>query len=188
MLDAIFVEITGEALSRHCPLASADPEAIENIKRRILKYDAELAKAPNPELVLTWAAPLEQALREKKELAEAEVRQAQERRLSARRERSDYLAGSAYDRARVVEEFRARQTSTEPQMPFTPAREYTQEEIDAMSGDEYKRLILGVDNLALNESRPDEQMTQHLKKRVLTAKKNDPLSRALRAEIRGGLR
>ena len=178
----------GEPTLIHDAVASKNEAAMNTIKDKILTYDSELGRTPPVNLVLSWARPLERELQQKHEQAENEINQERNRRAVARQERLDYLAGPERDRIQILEEARTRQQKVEARRPFVPEKSYSEAEIAAMSADEYKRLVLGADNLRLNESRPDEQMREYTKQRILKAKKNDPLSRAIRHEIRRGLK
>lgn len=192
-ISAEFVAATGEALSEHCPLASQNPETIEKIKSKILKYDEELQTAPPTDLVLSWAAPLEKELHEQ---ADAEAAQA-EKAEARKREREAYLSGADADKRQAERDLKERSRPLE-QTAFIPACQYTQAEMDKMSSDEYAIKVLGRNSIAdrngVGTATPDKTATEIVKKRILQSRnakgsKADKQMRAtLRREIREGLR
>ena len=192
-ISAEFVAVAGDALAEHCPLASQDPETIEKIKSKILKYDEELQIAPPTDLVLSWAAPLEKELQEQADDQAAEVAQIEARK----REREDYLSGADADKAQAERDLKERSRPLE-QTAFIPACQYTQAEMDEMSSDEYAIKVLGRNSIAdrngVGTAPPDKTATEIVKKRILQSRnakgsKADKQMRAtLRREIREGLR
>ena len=189
MLDSTFVDTAGQALAESCPLVSNDPNAIEQVKAKILKYDSEVGAAPSTEAVVRWATPYELELQERAAADAAEVAR------EADRQRRRELALSPCDEARqqAIEDFRER-NRVEPLAQFVPAREYTEKEKDAMSSEEYRRLVLGVTdrvedkNLTAAAASNERSINDVIKKRILQSKTKSPMRTALRREIREGLR
>ena len=191
-----FVDTVGAALLEATPLTSADSDSINAIKDKILQFDRELGRAPNESQVISWAIPYEQALLKKKEEAEAEVRKEQERRDARQRNFREFHRPSSEDRAEIVQEMRSRNAAAQEPPVLKPNTTYTEEQVSAMSAEEYKRLVLrGESGLPeLNQSKPDRQAEEYYKNKILKSRNKggspaDKLMRAaLRRQIREGLR
>lgn len=76
--------------------------------------------------------------------ARESVKRAREDRIVEwQRGRAEYLQPSEEDKALAIDELRQRPQKSAP-VPFVPARQYTDAEMDSMSSDEYRRAVLGV--------------------------------------------
>jgi len=184
MITQEYVDKTAAALAEACPLTAADPESVEALKAKLLSFDRELGSAPTVDHVIRWAIPLEQALLQKKEAREAELRQKRESANARRKEVTDYLSNSATDKAEMIREARSHQQAVD-RKPLEVATNYTDEQMDKMTSDEYKRLVLQRESLPINESKPNDEMRRLQEKRLLQTprKKDTPLRKALRREI-----
>jgi hypothetical protein len=184
-----YIDKTNAALLEACPLASQDPDSVAAIKDKILTFYRELNFPPTELQVIQFAVPYEQALLKKKEEAEAKVRQRQEKAEARKKQREDDLKPASVLRAEANAELRQRNVPVETER-FTPEKEYTQGEIDRMTDGEAKRVLFGIDNPNLNESKPDAEARKLYEKKLLKTRRNQdtPLKRALRREILEGLR
>ena len=179
-MSAISIEQIEETLNANYPLLANDLPTLQKFVSKLETYSRELGP-PSLEKASQWASEFEGQLRQQTDTKDAEVR---EHRTSRRQERLDYLAGSDQDKAEMVRDHVARQAKREEIVPFKPEREFTPEEIERMSSAEYKTRVLGVDSIPLNESKPDAVIEEHNRQRILKSRKNDPLSAAIRRELR----
>jgi hypothetical protein len=188
-ITAEFVSAAGDALAESCPLASQDPAAIEEVKAKVLKYVSEVGTEPSADAVVRWATPYELELQERAAAQADEL--AREADFQRRRELS--LSPSDEARQQAIEDFRER-NRVEPPPQFVPAREYTEKEKDAMSSEEYRRLVLGVTDRVEDKNQTaaaasnERSINDVIRKRILQSKKKSPMRTALRREIREGLR
>lgn len=189
MVTQEYIDTINAALLEACPLASQDAKSVAAIKEKIQTYCRELGKSPTELQVVQWAVPFEQALLANQQQAEEAARQKQERIDARKKEREFDKLPASEAKARANAELRQRNTQSASEK-FTPAREYSQTEIDKMSPAEIKRLLFGVESEPLNESRPDPEVRKVLEKRLLHTKRSQdsPLRKALRREILEGLR
>jgi hypothetical protein len=68
--------------------------------------------------------------------------QQEERRAQYNRSREEYLSPAVEMREKAIEEFRQQQRPI-TKIPFIPDRQYSEEEIERMPSDEYRKKILG---------------------------------------------
>ena len=136
-----FVEEAGELLLKECPLVSADSDASQQVRKKILEYDEKLGFAPSPELVLRFAMPYEELLKTQKAAEEAEIRKEKERQ--ARIDR-DFHRPSSEDKLEAIADLKARLPQPVAQEQFKPRKEFTDEEIEAMDSETYAHEIMGV--------------------------------------------
>jgi hypothetical protein len=190
VIDQTYIDRVNAALTSACPLATQNQDSVTAIKDKVLTFYREIGYPPSESQVVGWAVPFEQALLGKKAEEEAKARAKQERIDARRKEREyDKLPASAA-RAEAVAEVRKINEAKPASERFTPAKEYTQAEIDNMSDSDVKRLVFGLDvDENLNSSRPDDDLRKVQEKRLLSTKrsKDTPLKRALRRQIREGL-
>lgn len=139
-----FVDQAGSALAEHCPKASASPESIGRIKAKILGYDETIGQ-PSVNHVLAWGRDEERKLQEAID-ADNSAYEASRERIAARKKAiADDLAPSSVAREEMIRE-RAHQTANQPTpVPFRPRKNFTDEEIDAMDSETYRREIFGDD-------------------------------------------
>jgi hypothetical protein len=144
-----FVNEAGEALLKHCPLVSADSAASQRVREKILSYVEKLELLPSVELVVRFANPLEEQLKQEQEADQAAAQKEADRQ--ARIDR-DFHRPSSEDRKEALEEFKASQPQPIAREPFKPRKEFSEAEIDSMTSDEYAREILGVPDSDKNRS------------------------------------
>jgi len=188
MISQEYIDKLNAALASACPLASNDPEAVAALKDKIQTFCREMGQPPTEFTVIQLMTPFEQALLKKKEEVEAATRQKQERINARKKAREFDSLPSSVARSQANAELRQR-TVQSPSERFSPAKEYTQAEVDRMSDAEMKRLLFGVESEPMNESRPDDQIRKANEKRLLNTKRSQdtPLRKALRREILEGL-
>lgn len=135
-----FVQEAGEALLNRAPLVSADMDASQQVRAKILSFVEKMGYEPSAKLVCRFAEPLEAQLHAQREAEEAEARREAERQ--ARIDR-DFHRPSSEDKQEAIEEFRSRQPQPVAREPFQPKIAYSEEEIERMDSETYRREILG---------------------------------------------
>jgi hypothetical protein len=185
-----FVDQAGSALAEHCPLVSQDADAIAEVKRKILSYDQTLGQAPSVEMVCRWARAQEQQLQAAVDAENSEHEAEQSRKNARKRQFRDWNSPSAHDKAALVQEFQQKR-STQERPILKPSTAYTPEQIERMSSEDYKRLVLNVEKGPLedlNVSVPSDELRKAADRRVLRPPKKDtPLKKAMRRVVREGL-
>jgi hypothetical protein len=170
---------------------SQDAAAIAEVKRKILSYDQTLGQAPSVEMVCGWARAQEQQLQAAVD-AENSEHEAENSRKNARKQQfRDWNSPSSHDKATLVQEFQ-RNRSTQKERPILKqSTAYTSEQIERMSAEDYKRLVLNVERGPLedlNVSRPSDELRKAADRRALRRPKKDtPLKKAMRRVVREGL-
>lgn len=191
MINQQFVDEAGTALLEHCPLVSQDADAIAEIKRKILSYDQTLGRPPRVEMVCGWARAQEQQLQAAVDAENSEHEAENSRKNARKQEFRDWNSPSANDKATLVQEFQ-RNRSTQKERPILKqSTAYTPEQIEKMSSEDYKRLVLNVEGDSLedlNISLPSDELRKAAERRMLRPpKKDSPLRKAMRRVIREGL-
>jgi hypothetical protein len=132
------VNIFAQVTQMNPATAPRDDNDYDEIIEEIIRQDRDLADSVS--YTVAWRAVREKrqeaARLEDEHFAKIEDRQ---------RQRDDYLAPS--NRVETMNELRSGIVE-QSAAHFTPAREYTAEEIDNMSSDDYARLVLGRKNVA----------------------------------------
>lgn len=185
-----------QQLTERFPRLAQDLPSLTRLTEKVQWYAREVGRTPSLEDAARWAQSIENELQakadaeaseqqRKQEQTDADKNRAIETRNAQRQARIDYLSDSSQQKAVVLREF-AQNAKREEVVPFIPARDYTQAEINAMSADEYKAKMFGVESLGLNSY--SQAATQELKERhhqrILKSRKNDALSAAVRRELR----
>lgn len=145
----------------HPETAPRGEEDIDHVVNEILRQDRDLSDSVN--YTLAW-----RAVRGRREEAARREAEAEAREQTRRQEIEDYKRPS--NRAETMSELRAGHTSASP-APFVPAREYSQEEIDHMSADNYRRLVLGHVSIADRQGRGTGRSVQEERNSLILADK-----------------
>jgi hypothetical protein len=185
-----YIDTVNAVLEPACPLVCKDKTALSDLVHKIESYDKNLGQPPSPEMVCKWAAVHEQRIQAAIDAENASVEAERSKIIARRQEVTAYLSDAAKDKEEMIKDVRARQQRAERPV-LQPNTSYTQEQINAMSAEEYKNKVLLGENtpLELNQSRPDGEARRLYEKRMLKTKRSQdtPLRRALRREIREGL-
>ena len=148
-----FVDETGVALLEHCPTASASPEAVERIKAKILGYDTTIGP-PSLNVVLAWGRIEERNIQAAIDAENSAYDNARAKITDRKKEIADYVAPASAAREEIIRE-RMQQTTNQPAapIPFKPRKKFTDEELEEMDSETYKREIFGIEDSLITARR-----------------------------------
>ena len=151
--------------------------AMAEIKRKILSYDQTLGRPPRwSKWFVDGREQQEQQLQAAVDAENSEHEAENSRKNARKQEFRDWNSPSANDKATLVQEFQ-RNRSTQKERPILKqSTAYTPEQIEKMSSEDYKRLVLNVEGDSLedlNISLPSDEIRKAAERRMLRPPKKD---------------